>query len=246
MRSHIRVTLTLAALAAAGACADGPAAPAAPDVASWPVPRISGTGSPSAGGTLTYDFEDISAVTLGTTYGYLAFEGDPAGGSTASVSPDPFLSDHGQVLLTQNSDERIDLGGAASQVSVEYQQLTAPTLTAYDASGAVIATATGVVNLPPFDPSAPLPPPTWSTLTVSGTGIASIGLTGVGPFGLSAGGTFDNLAVTYEAPVGPADPAGKDACKKGGWEAFGFKNQGQCVRFIETGKDSRTPPGEIQ
>ena len=37
----------------------------------------------------------------------------------------------------------------------------------------------------------------------------------------------------------PDDPADKDVCKKGGWEAFGFRNQGQCVRYIETGKDSR-------
>ena len=34
-------------------------------------------------------------------------------------------------------------------------------------------------------------------------------------------------------------PQTKDDCKKGGWEQFGFRNQGQCVRFIETGKDSR-------
>ena len=31
----------------------------------------------------------------------------------------------------------------------------------------------------------------------------------------------------------------KDACKKGGWQDLGFRNQGQCVRWIETGKDSR-------
>ena len=35
------------------------------------------------------------------------------------------------------------------------------------------------------------------------------------------------------------DPLSKDECKQGGWEEFGFMNQGQCVRFIETGKDSR-------
>lgn len=34
-------------------------------------------------------------------------------------------------------------------------------------------------------------------------------------------------------------PQTKDDCKNGGWEQYGFKNQGQCVRFIETGKDSR-------
>lgn len=36
------------------------------------------------------------------------------------------------------------------------------------------------------------------------------------------------------------DPATKDDCKVGGWESFGFKDQGQCVRFIETGLDSRS------
>jgi len=35
------------------------------------------------------------------------------------------------------------------------------------------------------------------------------------------------------------DPETKDDCKKGGWEDYGFRNQGQCVRYIETGKDSR-------
>ena len=31
----------------------------------------------------------------------------------------------------------------------------------------------------------------------------------------------------------------KDQCQAGDWEAAGFKNQGQCVRYVETGKDSR-------
>jgi hypothetical protein len=35
------------------------------------------------------------------------------------------------------------------------------------------------------------------------------------------------------------DPTTKDDCKDGGWEDFGFRNQGQCVRFVETGQDSR-------
>jgi hypothetical protein len=38
---------------------------------------------------------------------------------------------------------------------------------------------------------------------------------------------------------GGTDPTETAECKKGGWEAFGFKNQGQCVRFVQTGKDSR-------
>ena len=34
-------------------------------------------------------------------------------------------------------------------------------------------------------------------------------------------------------------PETKKDCKKGGWEEFGFRNQGQCIRFVNTGKDSR-------
>lgn len=39
--------------------------------------------------------------------------------------------------------------------------------------------------------------------------------------------------------AGVNSPATKVDCKKDAWKASGFKNQGQCVRFIETGKDSR-------
>lgn len=35
------------------------------------------------------------------------------------------------------------------------------------------------------------------------------------------------------------DPTTKADCKKGEWENYGFKNQGQCIRFVNTGKDSR-------
>ena len=31
----------------------------------------------------------------------------------------------------------------------------------------------------------------------------------------------------------------KEQCKNGGWEDLGFRNQGQCLRYVETGKDSR-------
>jgi hypothetical protein len=40
-------------------------------------------------------------------------------------------------------------------------------------------------------------------------------------------------------PPAPENPESKNDCKKGGWEAFGFKNQGQCIKFVNTGKDSR-------
>jgi hypothetical protein len=40
-------------------------------------------------------------------------------------------------------------------------------------------------------------------------------------------------------PPAPTDPQTSDDCKKGGWSDFGFRNQGQCVRYVETGLDSR-------
>jgi hypothetical protein len=35
------------------------------------------------------------------------------------------------------------------------------------------------------------------------------------------------------------DAQTKADCKKGGWREFDFRNQGQCIRFVLTGKDSR-------
>ena len=81
--------------------------------------------------------------------------------------------------------------------------------------------------------------PTGSTdkgiidLAVSGTGIdrVDVFMEGDGDR-LTA---YDDVSFTLE----PHDPANKDECKNGGWEAFGFRNQGQCIRFVNTGKDSR-------
>ena len=44
--------------------------------------------------------------------------------------------------------------------------------------------------------------------------------------------------VGYDLTVSPVvvtDPQSKDDCRDGGHEDFGFRNQGQCVRFVETG-----------
>lgn len=34
-------------------------------------------------------------------------------------------------------------------------------------------------------------------------------------------------------------PTTKAQCKNGGWQSFGFRNQGLCIQFVNTGKDSR-------
>jgi hypothetical protein len=38
-----------------------------------------------------------------------------------------------------------------------------------------------------------------------------------------------------------ADPLTVEDCKNGGWQNYGFRNQGLCIRYVLTGKDSRTP-----
>jgi hypothetical protein len=50
---------------------------------------------------------------------------------------------------------------------------------------------------------------------------------------LAEAGGATSVTFTYT----PALPTSKDQCKKGGWKNFGgmFKNQGQCVRFVNTG-----------
>ena len=61
-------------------------------------------------------------------------------------------------------------------------------------------------------------------------GPTGCGLSGV--FGGPETGTLANgRAVVFDAPLLPTS---KDQCKSGGWEQFGFKNQGQCVAFVAT------------
>lgn len=44
-----------------------------------------------------------------------------------------------------------------------------------------------------------------------------------------------NARAYFLVPV----PETKNDCKKGGWKEYGFKNQGQCIKFVNTSKDSR-------
>lgn len=36
-----------------------------------------------------------------------------------------------------------------------------------------------------------------------------------------------------------ATETSKDDCKQGRWQALGFRNQGQCIQYVNTGRDSR-------
>jgi hypothetical protein len=45
--------------------------------------------------------------------------------------------------------------------------------------------------------------------------------------------TVGDIVVT-DAPAPPPLPTSKDECKDGGWRQFGFRNQGECVAFVES------------
>lgn len=59
------------------------------------------------------------------------------------------------------------------------------------------------------------------------------------PLDAGAFGVTDPRYGWFTSILGPAGPTEKADCLNGGWEGFHFKNQGQCVRYVETGKDSR-------
>lgn len=72
----------------------------------------------------------------------------------------------------------------------------------------------------------------------------NVGDTGIGGSDTGLDGYYDNVVVermdgTTVYDFEPEGPTDKNECKQGGWENYGFKNQGQCVRFVNTGKDSR-------
>lgn len=58
-------------------------------------------------------------------------------------------------------------------------------------------------------------------------------------YGLDEFPTLGNDSYAAHWHAGIVEPVTKDECKDGGFEAFGFKNQGQCIQFVNTEKDSR-------
>ncbi len=58
-------------------------------------------------------------------------------------------------------------------------------------------------------------------------------------YGLDEFPNLGNDSYSAHWHAGTPDPVTKDDCKKGGWQASGFENQGKCVQFLNTGMDSR-------
>ncbi|HET9452908.1 MAG TPA: kelch repeat-containing protein [Gemmatimonadaceae bacterium] len=102
------------------------------------------------------------------------------------------------------------------------------------------ASLTNVVEI--YDPATdtwttgiPMPTPRQAPqLALLGSTVHAIA--GHGP---TSGLTVHEALVVASDPPPASSPTTKPQCAGGGWAAFGFRNQGQCVRYVETGKDSR-------
>jgi hypothetical protein len=196
---------------------------------------VADPGDPS---TLTYTFDDLDPNcalfgTLSGLYEDLAFP-DPAtvvGCITANGTPGLRPSRFGEAP----SEMIMGLPEQAASVSLDVYltQMSfsgTPTLNAYDGTGGLVATAQGgTVGA-------------WTTLTVASSdpAIESVGL--LMPEWIT---DMDDLTVSYAVsepapdPDPTIDPETRSDCVDEGWQAFGFRNQGQCIRLVETGKDSR-------
>lgn len=187
--------------------------------------------------TETHTFDELSprcqfGDTLPNPYEGLTFETTPYFGACPGPNPS---ADTTVTLIPSNpttfgsvTELMIDLPRPAAAASLDvYDYLTTGNLTlnAYDDAGNLVDSVTDTTDL------------AWVTLSVKGD-IRRLGIAS------DQGNTLiDNLSITFAPEATPATPddgpANAAACKKGGWSDFGFKNQGQCIRFVETGKDSR-------
>jgi hypothetical protein len=237
--------LTVSLVAAAAACGGSPTDPTpalrGADVPTGLTPLFDIVVDPGNPDRLTYTFDELdpqSCVPFAQTSGLYEDLVFPS-----PVFLVPCMTANGTVGLMPSDffggsvEVRVQLPAPASVVSIEsylFDPGNAPTLIAYDANGTELGRASDAT----LD--------AWATLTVqaSGTSIAEIGLSMP-----QLVVHLDNLTVDYGTgdpepdpdpdPDDPTDPTEKADCLNGGWEAFGFANQGQCVRFVETGGDSR-------
>jgi hypothetical protein len=113
------------------------------------------------------------------------------------------------------------------------------TTVTFDPTQAYSVTQRGGATPSPFTcPSVPAD----MDLSSAGSNIRAfainVGDTSTSDVGLD--GYLDNVVLDTDAGVTVYDfePV-RDICVDGGYVDLGFKNQGQCVRFLETGKDSR-------
>jgi hypothetical protein len=172
----------------------------------------------------------------------------PVPNQQSAVSP--FFSATGFPFFFGSFNAVSDAGGANPSGQVSYQ-VGGPT-SGFHVSGTVVCLSVsgntavigfgGTINRPLVPPEAVV-----GELVVADNGPADSGLDTVGaserdpatgPPSCSTPGAVQPRQVLGDVIVHAAAlPAAKEQCKNGGWRNFGdtFKNQGQCVAFIERG-----------
>jgi hypothetical protein len=93
-------------------------------------------------------------------------------------------------------------------------------------NGAVSSDRFVVRNLPPGSAPSVCPSPAGVALDPA--------------FGPVPGSTGPGIVVT-DVPPRLHMPTAKEQCKHGGYAAFGFKNQGQCIAFVQRGPKPPEP-----
>jgi Tol biopolymer transport system component len=80
----------------------------------------------------------------------------------------------------------------------------------------------------------------WEVYVMNADGSSPVNLTLNGAID---GGASWGVPTTFvpPPPPPPTNPTNVEQCKNGGWVAYGFRNQGQCMRYVMTGQDSRIP-----
>ena len=127
----------------------------------------------------------------------------------------------------------IPLGGSISIAADDFAAVLVNGVLVGTIGSRTNATLAGAASssLTTFDIGAFLLPGT-NLITVQG-GNGNFGC-GPGPYSCNPAGVVFGGTLSFQS-----SPLTKDDCKDGGWEVYGFRNQGQCVRFIQTGEDSR-------
>ncbi len=255
-----RWVLGIPALLLLAACADSILAPvqqqdsgqAAFGVAAGSVDSQAGTSADvGSTGAIVLDFEDLA--TSGADYTYVAaYSRDgftltsPSCVASASCTDDEAFAApqpdnalyEGSTALLNNMPDGVTLltkddGGTFTVASIDIAEFQPSNLTPREVSftgtraDGSTATATFTTDgLAGFE-----------TFTFQGfTDLVSLSWVQAYPYHQFDNITLDPVAFEPQTADGPQT---KQDCMNGGWEALGFRNQGQCVRMVETGKDSR-------
>jgi PKD repeat protein len=233
---NVNFTPWLVAPAPGGDCVGGLANPTAEFEA-----------NPTAGDApLPVDFDATdSSAPSGRTI--VAYEWDFGDGVTGTgVAPSHVYTTPGEYVVTLTVTDNVGLKGQSSVTITVNAPQAAPTANAtatpdsgpaplqviLDGSGSSDSDGTIVsYEWDLGDGTTASGPVVTHTYATPGTYVATLtvtdddGLTGE-----------TQVAITVSASNQPQSDA---ACKKGGWENFGFSNQGLCIRYVNTGKDAR-------